>query len=437
MKISSKWGILLIVMLLFTLPLLAACDDDETTEPTADETAVVTGEPTAPPVKDVTIKIGLLTDKTGPAAQALIAVDAGMADVVRHFNENNLIPGVKLEVIEYDTAYDPSKDIPGYEFLKSKGADVICNGVPSAAITCKPRAEEDHMVMFSLTAAMPMYTPPGYVFCTDTPADALIYTTLDWLVENDPNYPADRPAKIGALGGEGPYAETIHAGVRAYVDAHPDQYELDEMALVSWQTVDYSNEVAKLLDCDYLVPPSTGKDIPAFMKQYRSAGGEARFLGTAAQIAYLGMLVQGAGYDVMDGMVFSVSYTWWNEEGESIDRVKQFLNDYHSEGEAATLKASGGAYRGGAGQWYGVCDIIAETINDVGIENFSSEALYDHAVGFEAEYDGNPWVYSADPEALPADQRTCWTHLGIHEMDAEIQELSRLSDGWIPVLMTP
>ncbi|MFO8101155.1 MAG: hypothetical protein R6U37_03160 [Dehalococcoidia bacterium] len=69
MSISGKWRILITAALLLALALLAACgDDDEEIEPTAE---------------DITIKIGLLTDKTGPAAEALIPVDTAMNDVIR------------------------------------------------------------------------------------------------------------------------------------------------------------------------------------------------------------------------------------------------------------------------------------------------------------------------------------------------------------------
>ena len=128
-------------------------------------------------------------------------------DVVKYFNENDLIPGAKLEIIPYDTACDPSKDIHGYEYVRDRGADFIAAGVPSASITVKPRVDKDKVVCFSLPASAPMYTPPGYVFCINIPADTSVYTMLSWLAENDPNFPTDRPAKVGALGAEGVYAE--------------------------------------------------------------------------------------------------------------------------------------------------------------------------------------------------------------------------------------
>lgn len=430
MSISGKWGILIIIVLLLALPLLAACGDDEETNGTAEPTT----EPTA---KDVTIKIGLLTDKTGPAAEALIAVDKALDDVVKYFNDNDLIEGAKLEIVYYDTQYDPAKDATGYENLKGKGVDLMCAGVPSSPIVNKPSADKDKMIIFSLTAAQPMYDPPGYVFCINIPADASVYTIMNWLEKNDPNFPTDRPAKVGAVGVKDPYAELLQGGLKAYCDAHSEAYEWVEGFLVDYTTINFASQVDALKNCDYIMPPSTGSDIPGFMKQYRQAGGKGRFLGTDAQMAYLDSLVQGAGYEVMDGMVFALPYTWWTEEGEIVELAKQALSEYHSEAEATGLKNSGGAYRGGFTQWYGTISIIADTIKAVGAENFDSEALYNHCVGYSATLDGNKWSYSDDPAASAAKQRTSWAGLGIFEMSAESEDLTRISDGWTPVLMTP
>ncbi len=442
MNTSRKWGIFVITLLLVALPLLVACGDDETESPstaapTGPATPAETVEPTELPAEDVKIKIGLLTDQTGPASQALIPVDMALTDVIRYFNENDLISGAELEVIPYDTQYDPAKDVTGYELLKSKGADLMCAGVVSSPIVNKPSADADEMVIFSLTAAFPMYAPePGYVFCINIPTDASVNTMMNWLAENDPNFPADRPAKVGAIGAKGPYADSIQGGLEAYCAAN-ENFEWVKGFLVDYAAVEFASQIETLKDCDYVMPPSTGGDIPGFMKQYRQAEGKGRFLGTDAQLAYLGLLVQGAGYEVMDGMIFALPYTWWNEEGEVVELAKQALSDYHSEGEAGGLKESGGAYRGGFTQWFGTVSIIAGAINEVGAENFDSKALHDYCIGFSINLDGNEWSYSDNPEASSAEQRTSWASLGMFEIDADGEDLVRISDGWVPVLMTP
>lgn len=69
----------------------------------------------------VTITIGEITDLSGPASPALLSVHYVTMDLVDYYNEEGLIPGVKLELVTYDCAYNPARDIPGYEWVRERG----------------------------------------------------------------------------------------------------------------------------------------------------------------------------------------------------------------------------------------------------------------------------------------------------------------------------
>ncbi|MFO8009387.1 MAG: ABC transporter substrate-binding protein [Dehalococcoidia bacterium] len=419
MKLYGKWWMLLLVIMLVALPLMTACGDD-------DDDATATKET---PVKKITVTIGILTDKTGPASQALAPVDQALKDMVKYFNDENLITGAEVKVIEYDTQYDPSKDKPGYEWLLDKGADIIFTGVPSSPLTLKSHVDGDEQFMFSLTASEEMYTPPGWVFCSNVSAEVFTMTLLDYLANNDPDFPADRPAKIGAVG-SGPYQEAMQEGLKAYIGAHPDKFEWVKGYLVDFATVDFSTEVEGLKDCDYIVPPSTGFSIPNFIGQYLDAGHSTTFLGTDAHMAYLGLLIDGVGWEGFDGMTFAFPYRWWNEDDEVVNLAKQILERYHSESEIGPLKWSGGAYRGGLTQSYGMLTIIAGAVNEFGAEDFNSQAIYDYAVGFSQSFDGNVWDYSET-------ERQSWNSLGIYEASAAEEEILRAQTEWQPCVFTP
>ena len=65
----------LLVLALLMLPLLGCAEGEEEEE--------------------VTITIGVLTDFTGPASSALIPLQWGIEDLVKHYNEEDLIPGAR------------------------------------------------------------------------------------------------------------------------------------------------------------------------------------------------------------------------------------------------------------------------------------------------------------------------------------------------------
>ena len=58
---------------------------------------------------EVTIVIGEVTDLTGATSVSLRPVHYVFKDVVRYFNDEDLIPGVELKVVTFDTSYKPAK----------------------------------------------------------------------------------------------------------------------------------------------------------------------------------------------------------------------------------------------------------------------------------------------------------------------------------------
>lgn len=166
MRELVKTSILLPLVALLMLPLMAACGggDDEEEE--------------TPQSADVVITIGNLTDKSGPISNAFSIMDMALEDLVGYFNDENLISGIEVKVIEYDAQYDPSKHIPGHEWLKEKGADVIYSSDPNAVETLKSRVDKDQIVTFASNAQAVLLENPGYAFTASTYPVDLYYTFL-------------------------------------------------------------------------------------------------------------------------------------------------------------------------------------------------------------------------------------------------------------------
>ncbi|NQT71456.1 MAG: ABC transporter substrate-binding protein [Chloroflexi bacterium] len=458
MRISSKLWIMLLALLLLAMPLMTACDDDETTEPptapvaeptapvaeptapvaeptapVAEPTAPVT-EPTAPVtepvVEELKIKIGSLTDKTGQAAQALINVDQALKDNIEYFTEQGLFPeGLTVELMEYDTSYNQANFIPGYEYLREQGADIIVSSVPGSGEVLKSRVDEDGTVFFMLMATPPLYTPPGYIFSVNINSEAIMYTLLDWVEENDPNFPTDRPAKLGGLGAADPYVTGWIEGLNKYCENNAN-WEMEDTFVVDWTTMTFTPEIDALKDCDYIIPPTTGFAIPNFITEFRQAGHTATFLGSDAAIAYLGMIIDGAGWDIMDGMYFCLPYTWYTDDAEVIDIINYVFENYHSESEVGGLMWSGGAYRGGFTQWRGVMLLIQEFLEENGLAAYNTDAFYEYLQSASIEIDGNVWDYSET-------DRQSWNSMGMLQADAATEGLVRVDDGWFPVVFEP
>ncbi len=413
-KVSSKLWMVALVLVLTTLPLLMACSSDD------EETSAVTKTPTDS-VEDVTITIGNISDVTGGASGALIIVSLAVEDAIKHFNEQNLIPGVKLEMITYDNQYDPSKEIPGYEWLKERGADIIIGHLPQTPVTLKPFVDDEEIMLFSMPYIEEAFMPPGYTFSLNVRTQLMGATLMKWIAENDPDFPQDRPAKIGAVNWEEPQSHEVFEGMEEYANAHPDQFEWVGGHLTG-RSFTWGPEVEALKDCDYVMPPMAG--LVTFAKEYRAAGHEAKFIGTDGQAAFLGLVGDANLWDELDGMLLTLSYGYWTDSSELIDLANQFMSD---NPDAEHIMSNGTSYLGPFIAYQGMLAMIAETINNVGPENFTSQAFYEVANSYSGLLDGREWGFSET-------RRTPINTTGIYELDASQQNLFRADPDWQPLV---
>lgn len=403
------------LMTAFILPMACNSDDEETP---------VTPSNPLPRGENLFI-IGNHTDLTGVSSQATGMINMALNDMKDYFNEANLIPGVKLDVISYDGQYDPSRDLPGYEWLLERGADAIFSPVAATAITLKPRLRGDGVVMFTVAPPPEAIYPPDWVFATgQTLIDYAIYTLLSWLPENDPDFPRGRPARIGAAFWNEAYGEACLRSAQAYAEAHPEQYEWVSGHLTNF-TYTWGPEAAALKDCDYVMPPVP---MTNFVKEYRESGYTGKFLGTDAQAAFLGLLDDAGLWNEADGMLLIRVARWWNDEGEVIDLSKRLLHDKHGA-NAERIIRSGNGYLS-TQQMSVIFALLDHTVNLVGAENLSSPAIFEAAQSFSMTLDGCP--HSFTPE-----KRVSNDGLAVYELNGTIKDVVRVHTEWLPVVYEP
>lgn len=395
-------------------------DDGETPVPTAQPTS------TSEPQKNVVITIGNLTDKTGPGATAMAYVDMGLADTVDYYNENSLIPGIKVKVIEYDGQFDPSRDIPGYEWLKEKGADVIMAFLQITPVTLQPKVNKDKVVLFTATTEQQVLYPPGYIFAMTNLWEELVYTQLKWIVENDWDYRTKGPAKLGGAGWNDPGTNITHIAAEAYAEAHPDQFEWVGGYLTEVATFNWGPEVEALKDCDYIFAPIIMSN---FAKEYRTAGYTAKFLAGEAQTSFFGVISDARLWDEIDGSLFTLSTKWWNEEeGELLDLVKDLMHQ-NRPGDAEDIMRAGKSYFA-VTQAVQMLEIIKTAAENVGPENVDSQAIYEAAQSFSMTVDGMSRFSFSETK------RTAVDYLAIYEANGAAKDIFRASD-WLPVVTEP
>lgn len=425
MKTVIRPAFTLALSLFVTAAILPACSSNDGQEVTPlVTTPTVNGSDE--PRQDVTFTIGNLSDQTGPSAAAMQIIDTAFGDLIRYFNEENLIPGIELKMVTYDGQYDPSKDIPGYEWLKERGADVIWTPVPAAAASLKHRADEDNMIVFVSAANMEQLEPPGYVFSVGTMPQFQCYTFLKWIVENDWDYAVKGPAQIGGAGWNDTYFGTFFESAKDYCEMHPDQYEWVDGHLTDLGTFSWGPEVESLKDCDYVFTPNP---MINFVKEFRAAGYTARFIGTDNHCAFFGLISDAQLWDEIDGMLFLKSTEWWNDEGEMIDLIKDLLLRYHP-GEADKIVRSGVGYISMANA-YQVLTVIQDAAEAVGVDNLDTQSLYEAAQAMSISIDGLERFTFSDTKRYSAN------YYAVYEADGTRQDIFRIDPKWHLQELTP
>ena len=430
MKTTIKTAIIVLIAMLLALPLLAACssgDDEEpspTTKPPVQPT--VTSEPTVPPPDDVTITIGVISDLTGPSAEAHRIMNMALQDQAEYFNQEKLDPGVKFEMLFYDGANDPSNDIPGYLWLKEREVDVIFTAQPTTAVTLRQRVDEDQMVMFVASGDAEVVLPPGYVFAVSTLPQYEAYSLLKWVAENDWDYESNGPAKVGGASWSDAYGDAFFAGMEDYCDAHPDQFEWLGGYLIPLGSFKWGPEVEALRNADYVFPCT----IPInFVREYRTAGHSAKFIGAGIHTAFFGLVHDARLFDEMDGAIILMASTWWTDEGELMDLTKKLLYENHANSAEDIIKKGTGYAT--IISFHPMFDIITQAFQTAGPEAFGSQAIYDAAEQYSLELDGVVRATFSETKRDAVDKYK------VYIIDETQNDMFAADGQWIPVTREP
>jgi len=371
------------------------------------------------------ITIGFLTDIAGPAGPGLRYLGWGLDDLVKYYNKNDLIPGVQLKVVTYDTKYDPSRDVPGYEWAKAQGAQVIFSPLTTTGEGLKARAENDKIPLVIQSGTADLIDPPGWAFCVNAPPSSLMKPLLKWLSEQ---WPYERKIKVGCAGWTHPFGRDTEKGAREYCQAHPDEFEWVASRLTPSGTMTWFSEVDKLQTCDYVVIACPGIGQVTFISDFRAKEYTAKFVDTDSVGVYIDITVDKVGWEAVDGTLIACGWFWWNEPYPMVDMAKQLLQEYHA-GEAAACIRSGLGYSGGFGQFYLALEILQRAIEEVGAENFDGQAYYDAATSYrmtDPVWEGYPERFFSESKRLIVSEAK------LYEWRADVQDLVSVSD-WLPL----
>jgi len=378
-----------------------------------------------------TITIGFMSDLTGYTSGAVYNIYYGFGDMVRYYNDEGLIPGVKLKMVTWDTNFSAARTVPGYDWLKDKGADLIVTVLGQDGDALKSFADRDKFPLFSFTTTTNMIEPPGWVFTFSCRNELEIVTLLKWISEEQWDYSQGIP-KVGFLGMSEPLNIGIEKGMREYCQAHPDKLDYVRGILVPTSQTTFIGEVPQLKDCDYICAYSLAGI--SFIRDYRDRGySRAKFLDPSSFPSFQGLVLDNLGWETIDGMLSaSSSLTWTETEPHAMqDLARQLLDRYRHSQAQGLIRQGTGYFAAGVISGSAMLTIVNNAIEAVGgAENLSSQAIYDAAVAYKTGgtlWQGFPeWGFGQTKRYLYDDAR-------IYEWRAAEEDIVRVQD-WIPLV---
>ncbi|MBM3118791.1 MAG: ABC transporter substrate-binding protein [Chloroflexi bacterium] len=224
--------------------------------------------------KEGVVKVGLLTDLTGPTAASSAPALQSDEDWLKYVNTTlNGIAGYKVELVVFDGRYDNNLAVSGLEKLINQDKVHIifvqgANYLPAA----KPIIDKYHMPAVAPTemAVLLPHTSSSFLFGA-IPCYADMYRcSLTWIKDN---WKGKEPPRIGIMGLDAPFSKSTVKPVKWML-----QNELKwPIVAEEWMTMtatDVTSQVTNLKNakCDYVLMPLTGAPQLVFQKTAKAAG---------------------------------------------------------------------------------------------------------------------------------------------------------------------
>jgi len=367
-----------------------------------------------PIVEQKTAQFGWILPITGGASAAIAPVVAGGQDYVRYFNEQEAIPGVHIELLWRDTAFQFALGLSHYERLVAAGIPLI-GAVDSALVLgLKGRFERDKVVAFipGATYQEELYPEPGWLYAITPLISEQAAVLFQHFMEN---WKEERPPRLALVG----ISDSQFGWEPRYTIGYARSLGFE---VLPWEAVpivvlDATVQLLRLseAEADLVHLQTMPEGAGPILRDAERLGilDKFQFAGHSSTMGDRTIKVAGAA---TEGCLASMTYPWFDEtEVPGIKLMIDNMMKYHGE-----VRRDGEYYFG----WVSaavICEAISRAIENVGYENLDGPAIKEALDGME-DFD----VYGlASITYQPGDHRGA-TRMAVYEVRGG--EIVRVSD---------
>jgi len=338
------------------------------------------------------VKIGHLTDMTGPVSPELIPISRGTAIYFQDLNKKGGVSGIKLDLEWVDTKYQLAAALSGYERLKDK-VPIFYTIMSHATTALKEKFAEDKIpCIFASNATVP-YWPPGWVYGLAINFVDDLAMVGDFFLES---WKEKRPMKVALMFSDDTFGRSIFDGGVQYLKAKGIEIVAEEP--VKMIATDATSQLMRVQKAnpDYILCNFIGATQGVVLKDRLKLGIKTP-VGTCHG-SWAEDVIKIAGAEASEGIVTPRVYglptdnTWGVKLGNEL--IQQYLSEW--AGKPA------GVYNGIATGMV-LAEAIKLAMAKVGFDKLTGTAIKEH--GFDQIRNFDTGGLTAKITYTPTDHR--------------------------------
>jgi branched-chain amino acid transport system substrate-binding protein len=366
-----------------------------------------------PIVEEKTLQFGVIMPITGPVSATVQINVAGGADYVRYFNEQQTIPGMQIEYLWRDSAYQVPLFISQYEKLVGAGIPLIRADEASALMAIEGRLARDEVVMVMSGGGCHelSYPVPGWVYGMIPTQSEQAAVVLRYFMEN---WKEERPPRLAFVGYEGLWGQEPR---HATEYARGLGFEVLPPELVAMIVLDATTMLLRLdgAGADLLYLQTIDTSSGPIVRDAERLGllGQFRFAGPPGAMSQRAIESIGSA---TEGFLIARPYPWFAET--DVPGIKLMLDNqmkYHGKVMTEVEYLYGWISAAGA------CEAMKRAVEKVGYENLDGPAVKEALDGMK-DFD----VYGLASITYKPDDHRGSTKAAVYEVRGG--EIVRVSD---------
>ena len=368
--------------------------------------------------------IGFLEDLTGPAGFAVRQSYEGAQDYFRMVDDEDLIPGLKIKLIQYDTRLDYSRTLPGYVWLDGQGMDMLWMLTGTFVALVRDRVEQDGMPVVA-SQAEPTTLGSDWIFHMFPGQKSEAEAVSDVILDRWDSDEEDRAPLIGVISQAGytggQFTEQTLMDLR---DEDPEAFDLKSVFSPAGAS-SFAGEMADLRDCDYIVLGALyGPPLANFLKEARDREWQGTFIASMNNWqGFADLIASVMTPEELDGSIAVSTYAIWTDDIPWISDARVLLEKYRPDRVDFNLERTG--WLSGLSYAMVMTEAIKAAVAGVGVDNLDGPALQQSLADINVEVEGwgtGPWTFTEDLSILQKSFQT-------YEYSSSDEEFSPVG-GW-------